>query len=39
VLTAGRDRLERAILAVESQSPLAAGLARRLLDALANIGI
>ena len=39
VMTAARDRLESAILAVESQSPLAAGLARRLLDALANIGI
>jgi hypothetical protein len=39
LLAAARDRFERAILAVESQSPLAAGLARRLLDALANIGI
>jgi Domain of unknown function (DUF4404) len=38
-LAAARDRLEGAILAAESQSPLTAGLARRLLDALANIGI
>jgi len=39
MLAAARDRLEAAILATESKAPLAAGLARRLLDALANIGI
>jgi hypothetical protein len=39
VLAAARDRLEAAILVTESKAPLAAGLARRLLDALANIGI
>ena len=39
VLAAARARLEAAILTTESKAPLAAGLARRLLDALANIGI
>jgi hypothetical protein len=39
LLAAARDRVEQAILGVESQSPLLAGVARRLLDALANIGI
>jgi hypothetical protein len=34
-----RERLEAAILAVEAQAPLAAGVVRRFLDALANIGI
>jgi hypothetical protein len=38
-LAAARDRLEAALLATESTAPLTAGLARRLLDALANIGI
>jgi hypothetical protein len=38
-LTAARDRVEAAILAAESNAPLTAGLARRLLDTLANIGI
>jgi hypothetical protein len=38
-LTALRDRLDSAILAAETNHPLTAGLARRLLDALANIGI
>ena len=38
-LAAARDRLEQAILGAEAQAPLAAGLAQRLLDALANIGI
>ncbi len=38
-LAAARDRLEQAVLAAEAQAPAAAGLARRLLDALANIGI
>lgn len=39
MLTAARDRLDAAIVAAESKAPLVAGLARRLLDALANIGI
>ena len=39
LLAAARQRLDRAIVAAETTSPLAAGLARRLLDALANIGI
>ena len=39
LLAAARDRVEAAILAAESKSPLTAGLARRLLDTLANIGI
>jgi hypothetical protein len=39
LLASARDRLEQAILSAEAQSPLSAGLARRLLDALANIGI
>jgi hypothetical protein len=34
-----RDRLEQAALNAEARAPLAVGLARRLLDALANIGI
>jgi hypothetical protein len=39
LLAQARDRVERAILAAEVQSPLLAGIARRFLDALANIGI
>lgn len=39
LLAAARDRVEAAILAAESKAPLTAGLARRLLDTLANIGI
>jgi hypothetical protein len=39
LVAAARDRLEQAILGAESQAPLAAGIARRVLDALANIGI
>jgi hypothetical protein len=38
-LASARDRLEQAVLAAEAQAPAAADLARRLLDALANIGI
>jgi hypothetical protein len=34
-----RDRLERALVNAEAHAPTAVGLARRLLDALANIGI
>jgi hypothetical protein len=39
MLGAARDRLERAVIRAEIRSPLAVGLARRLLDALANIGV
>lgn len=39
LLAAARNRLEAAILAAESKAPLTAGLARRLLDTLADIGI
>jgi hypothetical protein len=39
MLAAARNRLEAAVLATESKAPLTAGLAQRLLDALANIGI
>src|SRR5262249_41783095 len=38
-LAAARDRLERAVLDVEARAPVAAGVARALLDALANLGI
>jgi hypothetical protein len=34
-----RDRLERTMLSAEAHAPVAVGLARRVLDALANIGI
>jgi hypothetical protein len=34
-----RERLERAVVRAEAQAPVAVGLARRLLDALANLGI
>jgi hypothetical protein len=36
---ATRHRLQEAILAAEARAPFAAGLAQRLLDALANLGI
>ena len=39
VLTEARDRLEEAVLRVESAAPVTAGAFRRLLDALANIGL
>lgn len=39
LLAAARDRVEAAIFAAESKAPLTAGLARRLLDTLADIGI
>jgi hypothetical protein len=38
-LAAARDRLEQAVLDVEARAPVAAGVARALLDALANLGI
>jgi Domain of unknown function (DUF4404) len=34
-----RSRLEEAILAAETRAPVATGLARQLIDALANLGI
>jgi len=39
LLAAARSRVEAAIFAAESKAPLIAGLARRLLDTLADIGI
>jgi hypothetical protein len=39
VLGSARDRLEQTLFEVEVHHPVVAGLARRLLDALANIGI
>jgi hypothetical protein len=39
VLTAARDGLEEAVVRVESEAPVTAGAFRRLLDALANIGL
>lgn len=39
MLASARDRLDAAILATETKNPLTAGLVRRLLDALADIGI
>jgi hypothetical protein len=39
ILGAARDRLERAVIRAEIRAPIAVGLARRLLDALANIGV
>jgi hypothetical protein len=39
VLAAARDRLEEAVIGAEARAPVVAGVARRLLDALSNIGI
>ncbi len=39
MLSAARDRLERTVMGAESQAPMAAGVARRLLEILAGIGI
>jgi hypothetical protein len=39
VLAAARDRLEGAIVRAESEAPVAAGLARRLVETLSNLGI
>ena len=36
---AARDRLEQAVIQAETRAPVAAGFARRVLDALANFGI
>jgi hypothetical protein len=38
-LSVARDRLEGALLGVEARAPFAAGLARRVMEALAGIGI
>lgn len=38
-LATARDRLEQAVLRAESTAPVTAGVARRLLDALSNLGI
>ncbi len=38
-LGAVRERLQRAVAAVEAQAPFTAGLAHRLLDTLSNLGI
>jgi hypothetical protein len=39
ILTAARDRLEKAAVRAELEAPLATGIARRLIDVLANLGI
>jgi predicted nuclease with TOPRIM domain len=39
VVAAARDRLEEAVIGVESRAPVVAGVVRRLLDALSNLGI
>jgi hypothetical protein len=39
LLSAAKQRLEQAALRAEAQAPVATGIARRLLDALANLGI
>jgi Domain of unknown function (DUF4404) len=39
MLAAARDRLEEAIVRVETGAPVVAGLVRRLVDTLANLGI
>jgi hypothetical protein len=38
-VTSARERLEAALLGVEARAPVVAGVVRRFLDALANIGI
>jgi hypothetical protein len=39
MVAAARDRLEEAVIGVESRAPVVAGVARRLLDALSSLGI
>ena len=39
LLGRARDRLEAAVAAVEAEAPVTAGVARRLMDTLANLGI
>jgi hypothetical protein len=38
-VAATRDRLQKAVVAAETRAPFAAGIARQLLDAIANLGI
>jgi|SRR6516225_3619268 len=38
-LTAARERLEEAVVETQAEAPVATGFLRRLIDALANIGI
>jgi hypothetical protein len=38
-VAAARDRLEEAVIGLEARAPVVTGVARRLLDALANFGI
>jgi hypothetical protein len=38
-LAAARGRLEQAVLSAEATAPVTAGVARRVLDALSNLGI
>ena len=39
LLSAAKERLEKAALRAEAQAPVATGIARRLLDTLADLGI
>jgi hypothetical protein len=39
VLEAARQRVDRAVLAVETEAPVLAGLTRRLAEMLSNVGI
>jgi hypothetical protein len=39
LLASARERVEQALIGAEAQAPVAAGLARQLLDTLANLGI
>ena len=39
LLSAAKERLEKAALRAQAQAPVATGIARRLLDALADLGI
>jgi hypothetical protein len=39
ILSRARERLEEAVVKTEARSPFISGVARRLLDALANLGI
>lgn len=39
LLDAARDRLDRAVIAIEEEAPVLAGLTRRLAEMLSNLGI
>jgi hypothetical protein len=39
LLSAARDRVDKAIIAAEDASPVFAGLVRKLVDALSSLGI